>query len=411
MASRRVGETGVLRTMFGLIVLTAFAAVIIIPFIYMVLISLETSSEFGSGRFLPEGVSDLVALGSKQATWIRTDLSDEEAAALNSVKHVPIVLRSAGDVSLDNQKVPGAAVYARKLSLERMETERLPVTSLLEIKGKALLNPGTSVTVYVPAKVEGLWIAVPARIVSRNVVSVLDRLVTNYRGLLRLDTLTKGQLVEWVSSGYPRWYFNSLIVAFVTVVLGLFFDSLAAFAFAKYEFPFRGFLFGVVIATVMIPYPVTLVPSFFIFAKLGLYNTYAALVIPGLVSAFGIFLVRQYLLGVPDDMLSAARVDGASDFSVYRFIVLPIARPVLAALAVFRFIWQWNSYLFPLVLTNSDSMKTVQLGIATMQNSYGRVEYGVQMAGATLAVVPILVVYACMQKHFIAGITLGSVKD
>jgi ABC-type glycerol-3-phosphate transport system permease component len=199
-------------------------------------------------------------------------------------------------------------------------------------------------------------------------------------------------------------------VAFATVMLGLFFDSLAGFAFAKFDCPLRGPLFAVLVATIMIPYPVTLVPTFFMFAKMGFYNTYAALIVPGMVSAFGIFLVRQYMQSIPNELLDAARVDGASDFSVYRFVILPTARPILAALAVFRFIWQWNSYLYPLVLTNRDSMKTVQLGLATMQDAYGTVDYGMQMAGASLAVIPILAVYAVMQKHFIHGITLGSVK-
>ncbi len=194
------------------------------------------------------------------------------------------------------------------------------------------------------------------------------------------------------------------------MLLGVFLDSLAAFAFAKYEFPAKRLLFALLLATLMIPYPVTLVPTFFIFANLGFYNTYAALIVPGVVSAFGIFLVRQYMQNIPNEMIDAARVDGATDFQVYRRIILPAARPVLAALAVFRFIYQWNTYLYPLVLTNKDSMKTVQLGIATMEDMHGTVDYGMQMAGSALAVIPILLVYSFLQKHFIAGITMGSAK-
>jgi multiple sugar transport system permease protein len=224
------------------------------------------------------------------------------------------------------------------------------------------------------------------------------------------DRLESTGLLRWITTGYPRWFLNSLFVALSTVLLGLFFDSLAAFAFAKFDFPLRRPLFLLLLATIMIPYPVTLVPTFFLFAKMGFYNTYAALVVPGLVSAFGIFLVRQYIMTIPDDMLDAGRVDGASDFRLYMHIIVPTARPVLAALAVFRFIWQWNSYLYPLVLTNRDNMKTVQLGLSTIQDNYGMMDHGLQMAGAALAVVPILVVYSLMQKHFISGITLGSVK-
>ena len=284
------------------------------------------------------------------------------------------------------------------------------LTLLLEAPDKSgTLAQGGSIAVFLPGPNQ-MWVPVEGRVRDRTLGNVASRLFDNYQRLLRWNTLKAGSVISWVQSGYPRWYFNSLFIAATTVLLGVFLDSLAAFGFAKFNFPLKRALFAILIATLMIPYPVTLVPTFFLFAKLGFYNTYLALIIPGIVSAFGIFLVRQYMETIPDDMLHAARVDGAGDFQVYWKVILPTARPVLAALAVFRFIFQWNTYLYPLVLTNKDSMKTVQLGIATMEDIHGTVDYGLQMAGSAMAVLPILLVYMFMQKHFIAGITMGSSK-
>lgn len=410
---RQSGKYGILGTLAAFAALAVFAVLVIVPFVYMVLISLKTPSEIGNGRLVPDGLRDLARIGNRSLAWVRVELTDEQSAALNGIDLVPILpstIVSTRTAAL--KRLPSGIVSGVKISMEKPRLDAPVVYELLETQDpENAIQQMDKVTVFCPGPQEDTWVMVEGTIVQRNAATLVGRLLANYRSLLNTDALANDGIMQWLARGYPRWFLNSLLVAFATVILGVFLDSLAAFAFAKYDFPFRRLLFGVLLATIMIPYPVTLVPSFFIFAKLGLYNTYAALIIPGMVSAFGIFLVRQYLQGVPDDMIDAARVDGASDFRVYRHIILPIARPVLAALAVFRFIWQWNTYLFPLVLTNRDSMKTVQLGLATIQNAYGRIDPGIQMAGATLAVIPILVVYAFMQKHFIAGITLGSVKD
>lgn len=401
-------------------VLTVMAAVIIVPFLYMVLVSLKTPAEVGEGRLLPAGVRSLLERGGRTA-WVHVRLTDAQGAAL-------VAAETSGTLYVGPTHVrdfaarplsapPEGAVPAHVLARDKPRTGGELITALLEIPDPdGVLTGAPSVAVFMPASAGETWMAVEAQAGERRFRDVVGRLFSNYRELLAWDSSLLHDnrlmlLLHWVSHGYPRWFLNSLFVALVTVLLGVFFDSLAAFAFAKFTFPGRDALFALLLMTVMIPYPVTLVPTFFIFAKLGLYNTYAALIIPGLVSAFGIFLVRQYLQSVPDDMIDAARVDGAGDFMVYRHVILPTARPVLAALAVFRFIFQWNTYLYPLVLTNRDSMKTVQLGLATLEDAHGTVDYGMQMAGAALAVVPVLIVYAFMQKHFISGITMGAVKD
>lgn len=407
-----VTRGGVLRTLVSLLFLTLFGAVVIVPFFYMVVISLKAPQEMGDGRMIPDAVRAIASLRHRDRAWLQADLSPREAADLARMPVIPVVPWLHADGPAEWLVAPPADVpQARRIKLTKMTMPVDTIQALLEVEdADGEFQRAGAALAYLPAEGGGVS-GVPAVLVPRTLGTVTERLMHNYASLVNWNDLKERGVFQWVRQGYPRWYMNSLFVALATVLLGVFFDSLAAFAFAKFDFPFKRFLFGVLLATIMIPYPVTLVPTFFLFARLGFYNTYAALVVPGLVSAFGVFLVRQYMRTIPDDMLDAGRVDGASDFRIYWHIVLPAARPVLAALAVFRFIWQWNSYLFPLVLTNRDTMKTVQLGLATMQDAYGSVDHGVQMAGAALAVVPILVVYALMQKHFISGITLGSVKE
>lgn len=399
--ARHVREVTFVRHAISVCVLSFFALIVLLPFFYMVTISLKGTAEVGSGRLLPQAVGDLFTLGDSSRAWVEAQLTPEQSAGALASRQLYVSLGA------DSTSAP-----ARILTLHVKSPENPRVEAIFEVVGLQQIRPAPGAKAEVWFRPEGNedWVAIPGTVAPRSLAGVFDRLTINYQRLINWEVLSSGRLLYWVSGGFPRWYINSLFVAFATVMLGLFFDSLAGFAFAKFDFPLRGPLFAVLVATIMIPYPVTLVPTFFMFAKMGFYNTYAALIVPGMVSAFGIFLVRQYMQSIPNELLDAARVDGASDFSVYRFVILPTARPILAALAVFRFIWQWNSYLYPLVLTNRDSMKTVQLGLATMQDAYGTVDYGMQMAGASLAVIPILAVYAVMQKHFIHGITLGSVK-
>jgi len=410
-AHRQSGH-GLARTAVLLVFLSFIALIVFLPFIYMILISLTPAAEVGNGNFIPMALKQLPTLHNKNVLWLRAELTGDQPAALINLDTIPVIAAVNPLTSRQRfEALPDGVLYARRLGLEKPSPDSAQIDALIEVSDPAQsLIKAKHVFILYPGVPAGTWLAVEALITPRTLGTVLKRLVVNYAALLQWQKLTGGHVFAWLASGYPRWYINSLFVAMATVALGLFFDSLAGFAFAKFNFPFRKILFALLISTLLIPYPVTLVPVFFIFAKLGFYNTYAALIVPGLISAFGIFLVRQYIQHIPDDMLDAGRVDGASDFKLYRLIVLPTARPVIAALAIFRFLWQWNTYLYPLVLTNRDSMKTVQLGLASMQDAYGRVDYGLQMAGAVLAVIPILTVYAFMQKHFISGITLGSVK-
>jgi ABC-type glycerol-3-phosphate transport system permease component len=208
---------------------------------------------------------------------------------------------------------------------------------------------------------------------------------------------------------YARWYLNTAIVAVCATILSVLLSSLAGFAFAKYQFPFKNLLFTLMLVTILIPSQVLLVPQFQIIKWLAWFNTYQALVVPGAVGAFGIFLMRQYTIGVPNDLLDAGRVDGSSEFGLWWRVVLPVVRPGLAVLGILAFLGSWNDFFWPFIVTTKTSMFVVNLGLATLVGPYDY-QYGIQLAGALLASLPLIVVFLFLQRQFIEGLTAGAVK-
>jgi multiple sugar transport system permease protein len=204
---------------------------------------------------------------------------------------------------------------------------------------------------------------------------------------------------------FGRFYFNSTVQAVAVTVLQLLTSSLAAFAFSRLRFPGRDVIFLLYLATMMIPYPVTMIPNFIIMRVLGWIDTYKALILPPAFSAFSTFLLRQYFMSLPFELDDAARVDGASSFRIWWQILMPLAGPALAALAIFTFLGQWNNFVWPLIVTNSENMRTLPVGLAAFQGQY-RVEWHLLMAGSVISLVPILVIYIVGQKWFVQGITL-----
>ena len=204
---------------------------------------------------------------------------------------------------------------------------------------------------------------------------------------------------------FGRFYLNSIIQAVSVTVLQLLTASLAAFAFARLRFRGRDALFLLYLATMMIPFPVTLIPNFIIVRVLGWIDTFRALILPPAFSAFSTFLLRQYFMSIPVELDDAARVDGASSFRIWWQVIMPLSGPALATLAIFTFLGQWNSFLWPLVVTNSEEMWTLPVGLASFQGQYS-IEWHLLMAGSVIAIVPILVIYLIGQKWFVRGITL-----
>ncbi|MDI9639504.1 carbohydrate ABC transporter permease [Geitlerinema splendidum] len=223
------------------------------------------------------------------------------------------------------------------------------------------------------------------------------------------DFRWENYIEAWNTAPFGRYFFNSIFVSVSTTLLNLFFCSLAGFAFAKYRFPGRNILFLFILATMMIPFHVVVVPLFTLMRDLRWLNSYAALIVPGAMSAFGIFLMRQFILTLPDELFDAARIDGASEFGIYLRVVLPLSTGPLAALAVFVFLDNWNSLLWPLVTTTRDEWRTVAVGLTQFQTVHGT-KYHLMMAASTLVVIPMLIVFFLLQRHFIRGVALSGLK-
>lgn len=211
---------------------------------------------------------------------------------------------------------------------------------------------------------------------------------------------------------FPRWFTNSIFVATINTILVIFFCSMAGFAFAKYNFPFKNVLFTLMIGSLMIPFQLIMTPLYAEMNTIGWLNSYWALIVPWVAPAFGIFLMRQYMLTIPSELLDSARIDGCSEFRIYWQIVLPLAKPALGALAIYQFMHAWNNYLWPLIVLHELRLYTLPLGLATLLGNVvsESIDYGMVMAGAFLTALPIIVVFLFMQRQFISGLTLGSVK-
>lgn len=205
---------------------------------------------------------------------------------------------------------------------------------------------------------------------------------------------------------FGRYYLNSLFVTLSVTAGRLLISSLAAFAFARLRFRGRETIFLLYLATLMIPFPVTLIPNFLIIRWLGWYDSYLALIVPGLFDVFSTFLLRQYYRGIPIDFDEAARIDGASSWRIWAQVVMPLSGPVLATLAIFGFQGVWNEFLWPLVVTTSEEMRTIPVGLAAFVGQYSTA-WGMLMAGSVTALLPVLAIYVAGQNWFVRGITLS----
>jgi multiple sugar transport system permease protein len=241
------------------------------------------------------------------------------------------------------------------------------------------------------------------------VVMVVVSLFPNQAFLARhfpLDQITLSNYLETFQVvPFGRYFLNSSVVAVTVTVLQILLSSLAAFAFARLRFRGREPLFLLYLATLMIPAQVTLIPNFLIINRLGWYDTLLALIVPGLFSALSTFLLRQYFRSIPLDLDEAARMDGASSFRIWWQVILPLSWPVMAALAIFTFQAIWNDFLWPLVVTSSDTMRTIPIGLAYFVGQYSTA-WNLLMAGSVIALLPVLIIYVFAQRTFVQGITL-----
>ena len=212
---------------------------------------------------------------------------------------------------------------------------------------------------------------------------------------------------------FPRWYLNSLIVATISTTSVVFFDSLIGFVFAKYDFPFKNIIFLLILSTLMVPTEMLLIPWFIMSVDPPVgatwVNTFWGIAFPGVITAAGAFLMRQFMNGVPDELLDAGRIDGVSEFGLFWRIALPLTLPAMAALAIFNFLGNWNAYIWPLIVTSDQSMMTLPVGLAFFSNENGA-DWHLIMTGATLSVIPLMLIFIFFQRHIIKGIALTGVK-
>jgi multiple sugar transport system permease protein len=207
----------------------------------------------------------------------------------------------------------------------------------------------------------------------------------------------------------PRLFFNSLFVATTTTILQILFASLAAFSFARIQYWGRDFIFLLFLGTMMIPSYVLIIPLYMIMDTMHLLDTYWALILPGVISAFSIFMLRQFFLSIPKDLDEAAYIDGATKLQIHMRIIMPLSKPALATLTIFVFMNQWNDFFWPLIAVSSESMRTLQLGLAYFQQA-NTTEWGALMAVSLIATLPVLIVFSFAQKWFIEGIAMTGIK-
>jgi len=210
--------------------------------------------------------------------------------------------------------------------------------------------------------------------------------------------------------GFLRYFANSAFVAITVTAANVTFCSMVGYALAKLTFRGKKLVFALVMGTLMIPSMVTLVPLFVLVTNLGLTDTYLGLILPGMVTPFGVFLMRQFIIGLPDDLLDAGRIDGAGELRIFRQIILPLCGPALATLGILTFLGSWNSFLWPLVVAQTQEHYTLPVALALFANGQNVTNYGLLLAGATVVVVPILVVFLIFQRRFIEGIATTGIK-
>jgi multiple sugar transport system permease protein len=213
----------------------------------------------------------------------------------------------------------------------------------------------------------------------------------------------------WTRVPYFKFYLNTSKISILATLGQIFVSSLSAYAFARLNFPGRDKIFILFLATMMIPNQVTMIPQYSLMRKLGLINTHTALILLRLFSPFGVFLLRQFFMGIPHELSESARIDGCKEFKIYSRIIIPLSKPALATLIVFTFMGVWNDFLGPLIYLSNQNLYTLQIGIRYFQQLYGT-EYTLVMAATSLSLIPVIVIYLFAQRYFIEGIVTTGLK-
>lgn len=235
-------------------------------------------------------------------------------------------------------------------------------------------------------------------------------ILRNPEGWWPQDPTTENYAAWFQDLGFGRYFLNSIAVAIVVVIGNLVFCSMVGYALAKLDFPGKKVLFSLVMVTMMVPGVVTFIPLFVLVAKIGLVDTYPGLILPYLTGALGVFLMRQFIAGIPDSLLEAARIDGAGEFVVFFKVVLPLCGPPLATLGILTFLSSWNNFLWPLVVAQNQSHYTLPVALSLYAVGERATQYGLLLAGSVLVITPILLLFVALQRYFIEGVATTGIK-
>ncbi|WP_338787294.1 carbohydrate ABC transporter permease [Metabacillus sp. FJAT-53654] len=225
------------------------------------------------------------------------------------------------------------------------------------------------------------------------------------------STLSLNNYTYIITQGgnYWSWFINSLSISAITIILSLFFSSMVGYALALYDFKGRNLIFGFVLFILMVPFEILMLPLFQLMINMNLINTYTAVILPAVVAPVAVFFFRQYAIGLPKELMDAARIDGASEYGIFFKIMLPLMAPSMAAMAILQGLGSWNNFLWPLIVLRSNDMFTLPIGLATLLTPYGN-NYDILIAGSVMTIVPIIILFIFFQRYFVAGLTVGGVK-